>query len=186
MAVEAELTATLRDPNHVRAKLAQRADVQRATYSDTYFDRPDHGMDADGYELRVRVVTTDDDRHVLLTYKEPPVDGGQGSKPEHETTAADPDVLRTIFEGLGLVELIAFEKHCENYAFTEQGRDLLATVVEIPELDGQTFLELETQAEPEDVEAALQLIRLLLAEFGVTDDDLTSESYTDRVAATRR
>lgn len=186
MPVEAELTATLRDPEHVRAGLSTRATVERATYADVYFDRPDHSMDAEGYELRVRTVTTETDRRVLLTYKEPPVDGGQGSKPEHETTAADPGVLRTIFEGLGLVELIAFEKRCENYRFTERGRDLLATVVEIPELDGQTFIELETIAEPDDVDAALQVVRAVLGELGVTDADLTTESYTDRVAARRR
>lgn len=185
MSVEAELTAVVRDPGHVRAELARRAEAERATYADTYYDRPDHGLDAEGYELRVRVVSTEDDQRVLLTYKQPPVDGGEGSKPEFETTAGDPDVLRTIFEGLGLVELIAFEKKCENFRFAEQGRDLLATVVEIPELDGQVFVELETQAGPDDVEAALRVVRAVLTDLGITDDDLTTESYTNRVAARR-
>jgi hypothetical protein len=39
--------------------------------------------------------------------------------------------------------LVSFEKHCTNYRFRVEGRDLLATVVTVPELDG-TFLELET------------------------------------------
>lgn len=185
MSVEAELTAIVRDPDRVRAELAKRADPEHSVYSDIYFDRPDQSMDAAGYELRIRTITTGDTSRVLVTYKEPPVEGGQGSKPEHETAVGDPYVLHTIFTGLGLVEMIAFEKQCDNYRFIEQGRELLATVVQIPELDGQLFIELETTTEPSDVPAALRVVRAVLAGLGVTDDDLSSESYTDRVAARR-
>lgn len=186
MSVEVELTATLRDPHRVRAELAKRAEREHSVYSDTYFDRPDHSMDAAGYELRVRTITTGNDRRVVLTYKEPPVEGGPGSKPEHETTLANAEVMRTVFTGLGLVELIAFEKHCDNYRFTERDRDILVTVVRIPELDGQTFIEVETTAEPNDVPAALDVVRGVLVDLGIGQQDLTTESYTDRVAAHRR
>jgi adenylate cyclase class 2 len=54
-----------------------------------------------------------------------------------------------------------------------------------PELDGQTFIELETMAEPDDVSAALQVVRDVLAGLGVGEHDLTTESYTDRVATKR-
>lgn len=184
VAVEAELTAVLARPEPVRAELARRATSEVSVYVDTYYDRPDHSLDAAGYELRVRTITTDTATRVVLTYKQPALDGS-GSKPEHETTVADPAVLHTLFTGLGLVELIAFRKHCENYRFTTQGRELLATVVEIPELDGQTFLELETMAEPDDLANALSVVRAVLGELGVTDDELSTESYTDRVAARR-
>lgn len=185
MGVEAELTAVLRDPDRVRAELAQRAEAEPSTYADTYYDRPDHSMDAEGYELRVRTITTGDTRRVVLTYKQPPVQDGQGSKPEHETTVADREVLHTLFTGLGLVVLIAFEKHCTNYRFTEQGRELLATVVRIPELGGQQFIEVETITGPDDVPAALSVVRGVLAGLGVTDADLSTTSYTGRVAARR-
>ncbi|HWD02096.1 MAG TPA: class IV adenylate cyclase [Amycolatopsis sp.] len=185
MTVEAELTALLRDPDAVHAALAARPTPEHSVYADTYYDRPDHRMDADDYELRVRVITTGDTRRVLLTYKEPPVPGTR-SKPEHETTIGDPDVMASVFAGLGLVVLIAFEKRCTNYRFTDQGRDLLATVVQIPELDGRTFLELETMADPDDVPAALDHVRNVLAGLGVTTDDLTTEPYTSQVAAHRR
>jgi adenylate cyclase, class 2 len=184
MAVEAELTAVLARPEHVRAELARRATPETSVYADTYYDRPDHSLDAAGYELRVRTITTGSNTRVVLTYKQPALDSS-GSKPEHETTLADPAVLHTLFTGLGLVELIAFRKHCENYRFTAHGRDLLATVVEIPELDGQTFLELETMADPEDLADALSVVHAVLGELGVTDHELSSESYTDRVAARR-
>lgn len=139
-------------------------------------------MDAAGYELRVRTITTGATTRIVLTYKEPAIDG-TGAKPEHETTVTDADVLRTIFTGLGLVELIMFQKHCDNYRFAAHGRDLVATVVHIPELGGQTFLELEAMAEPNDVPAALAIVHNVLGELGVRDEDLTTESYTDRVAA---
>jgi adenylate cyclase class 2 len=161
--VEAELTAVVRDPDRVRAVLAERARPERSNYTDTYYDRPDHGLDSDGYELRVRTITTGDAARVVLTYKEPSVDADSGSKPEHETEIGSAEVLDTILTGLGLVELISFEKRCENYRFVEREREMLATVVQIPELDGQTFIELETMAEPEDVSTAVQVVRDVLA-----------------------
>ncbi|WP_297542296.1 class IV adenylate cyclase [Amycolatopsis sp.] len=185
MPVEAELTATVRDPEQVRARLADRAAVERSTYADTYYDWPDHSLDAAGFELRARTITTDEDARVVLTYKQPPVDADSRSKPEHETEVADATVLHEVFTGLGLAELISFKKYCENYRFSEQGRDLLATVVEIPELDGQVFIELETMAEPDDVADALGVVRAVLDGLGVTDQDAVTESYTDMVAAHR-
>jgi hypothetical protein len=52
-----------------------------------------------------------------------------------------------------------------NYRFTTHNRELLATLVAIPELDGQTFIELETIAEGDDVKAALQVVRSVLREL---------------------
>jgi adenylate cyclase class 2 len=185
VSVEAELTAVVREPEHVRAKLAERAEAEHCVYADTYYDRPDHSMDRDGYELRVRTITTGNDRRVVLTYKEPPVDEQSRSKPEHETTVADPVVMGTIFDGLGLVELISLEKHCDNYRFIADSRDMLATVVTIPELNGQTFIELETMAERDDLKAALASVRAVLDDLGVTEDDAVTASYTDMVANAR-
>jgi adenylate cyclase class 2 len=72
-----------------------------------------------------------------------------------------------------------------NYRFSSQGRDLLATVVTVPELENQTFIELETIAEPDDVDAALGVVRGVLGELGIESGDLTTEAYTDAVAARR-
>ncbi|WP_370948995.1 class IV adenylate cyclase [Amycolatopsis sp. cg5] len=185
MPIEAELTAVLRDPDAVRAALGARAEVERCTYSDTYYDWPDHRLTEGDYNLRVRTVTTGESTKTLLTFKEPRT-GSRHAKPEHETEAGDAGVLRTIFHGLGLVERIAFRKHCENHRFTDRGHDLLATVAELPDLAGQTFLEVETIVEAEHVAEALAVIRAVLHDLGITDDDLSTESYTRRVAALRR
>jgi adenylate cyclase, class 2 len=184
VAIEAELTAELARPERVRAELDRRAQLEASVYADTYYDRPDRSMDTAGYELRVRTITSDTTTRIVLTYKEPAVHRS-GSKPEHETTVADPAVMHTIFLGLGLVEHIAFRKHCDNYRFTAHGREMLATVVQIPELVGQTFLELETMTEPADVPEALSALHAVLGELGVADEELTTESYTDRVIARR-
>lgn len=186
MPVEAELTAVVRDPDRVRAALAERAAPEHSVYADTYYDRPDHSMDRDGYELRVRTITTGEQRRTVVTYKEPAVDDASRSKPEHETTAEDPQVMGTIFTALGLVELISLEKHCDNYRFTADDRDMLATVVTIPELGDRTFIELETMAERDELQDALAALRTVLDDLGVTEDDAVQQSYTDMVAEHRR
>jgi adenylate cyclase class 2 len=184
--IEAELTAAVRDPDGVRAALAERATVEHSVYADTYFDRPDHSMDSDGYELRIRTITTGEDTRVVVTYKEPPADKASRSKPEHETTVADAAVMRTILTGLGLVELIALEKWCDNYRFTAAGWDILASVVTIPELGGRTFIEVETIADDDTMLDALAAIRDVLDDLGVTESDAVTESYTDMVARARQ
>ena len=62
---------------------------------------------------------------------------------------------------------------------------MLATVVEVPELDGETFVEVETLAAKDDVRVALDIVRHVLAELEVSPDELTTETYTDAVAAHR-
>ena len=71
--------------------------------------------------------------------QEPAADAASGSKPEHETKVADAAVVDEILRALGLEHLVAFEKHCANYRFTAKARDMLATVVTVPEIDG-TFV----------------------------------------------
>jgi adenylate cyclase class 2 len=186
VAVEAELKALAHDPERLHAALSQRTVGERLIYTDRYFDYPDRRWTRRGTELRVRVITKErGPTRALLTLKEPAIDEGSGSKPEHETAIGDTDVLITVLTALGVEPIIAFEKHCVNYRFTSHGRDLLATVVTVPELAGQTFIELETLADPDDVDAALDVVRSVLRELGIEDSDLTNQTYTDAVAAQR-
>jgi adenylate cyclase class 2 len=187
VSVEAEIKAKVRGPERLQAALAGRATGEKSVYADRYFDRPDRQWTRDGHELRVRTVTDEaGGTRTVLTFKEPVVDEATGSKPEHETTAADPDVLVTVLTALDAVEVIAFEKHCTNYRFTAHGRELLATVVTIPELaDGETFLELETIAEPGELDAALAVVRAVLGELSIEPGDYTTELYADAVSLHR-
>ena len=183
--IEAELKAHVRDPAALKTHLDRRAAGETSVYRDTYYDRPGHELTSEGRELRVRVVDTSGVRRAVLTYKEPAADEASRSKPEHETKMADAGVIDLILRALGLDHLVSFEKHCVNYRFSAWGRDMLATVVTVPEIDG-TFVELETMAGEPDMDAALRDVRAVLAEMGIGEEDLTTEQYTDAVMRTRR
>jgi adenylate cyclase, class 2 len=182
--IEAELKARVHDPDTLRARLRRLASEEISLYRDTYYDRPGRELTAQGRELRVRVMETGGVRRALLTYKEPAADAASGSKPKYETKVADAVVVDEILRGLGLEHLVAFEKHCANYRFTAKGRDMLATVVTVPPLDG-TFIELETLAEEADLATALGDVRAVLGELGIGENDLTTEQYTDAVMRAR-
>ncbi|MBF9073691.1 class IV adenylate cyclase [Streptacidiphilus fuscans] len=181
--IEAELKAVVRDPERVAALLDARAEGHPQVYEDTYYDLPDGSLMAGDRELRLRTVHGEHDTRSVLTYKDARVDAS-GSKPEHETRVDEPNAVHAMLAGLGYVRAIAFSKRCRNYEFEHAGRRMLATLVQVPELDG-TFLELETLVEQEQLGPALDDVRAVLASFGIAEKDLTTELYTDAVAARR-
>lgn len=186
MAIEAELKAKVQDPEAVMARLEEAYGPGRAeVYKDTYYDLPAGTLSSHDQELRIRTVHSATNTRTVLTYKGARVDEASGSKPEYETQVADADAAHAIVRGLGYVPTIAFEKRCRNYSFEADGRELLATLVRVPEIDG-TFIELETLAKStEDLSAALGTVRTILARLGIDEDDLTTEQYTDAVATAR-
>ncbi|MEV7929950.1 class IV adenylate cyclase [Kitasatospora sp. NPDC088779] len=187
MAIEAELKAVVRDPEGVREQLEARHGAGRAeVYRDTYYDAPDGSLMGTDRELRIRTVHSPDDTRTVLTYKGARVDEASGAKPESETKVEDADAAHEIMRGLGFTPRIAFEKRCRNYGFQRDGRRLLATLVRVPELDDATFIEVEATAATEaDLAPALALVRAVLAELGIRKVDLTTDLYTDTVAAAR-
>lgn len=142
-------------------------------------------LDRGGRELRLRSVETGGVARHLLTFKEAAVDEASGSKPEHETTVGNPAAVDHLIRALGYAPLIELTKECENYRLTDAGREFLATVVRVPELEG-TFFEAETMADEADVNQALGAVRRLLKDLGVADSELTTELYTDAVRVARR
>ncbi|MGW2253424.1 class IV adenylate cyclase [Kitasatospora sp. NPDC001660] len=186
MAIEAELKAVVRDPEGVLKQLEDQHGAGRAeVYLDTYYDAPDGSLMGGDREVRIRTVHSPDDTRTVLTYKGARIDEASGSKPEAETRVEDADAAHEILRGLGYVPRIAFEKRCRNYGFGRNGRRLLATLVRVPELDA-TFIEVETAAATEsDLGPALAVVRAVLTDLGIGEDDLTTESYTDAVAAVR-
>lgn len=182
--IEAELKARVRDPDQVRERLGELAAGESSIYRDTYYDWPARQLSAGRQELRLRLVEAAGRRQSLLTYKDPAVDSASDSKPEYETEVAIPSVIDVALRGLGLIPLVAFEKYCTNYRFTARGRDILATVVQVPELDG-TFLEIETMTDEDGTKAALADVRAVMYQLGIREDDLTTEQYTDAVLKAR-
>jgi len=182
--IEAELKARVHPPEAVIRQLDERASARIEVYRDTYYDRPDGSLAKADQELRVRTVRGVDGTRTVLTFKDAAVDDASRSKPEHETRVEDAEAAHAILGGLGYVEVIAFEKHCRNYEFEARGRQLLATLVRVPEIDG-TFLEVETLVDEDGVSGALDDIHSVLIELGIGTEDLTRETYTGAVAAQR-
>jgi adenylate cyclase class 2 len=112
------------------------------------------------------------------------VDDVSGSKPEYERRVEDPEAVHAMLRGLGYVSAIVFEKRCRNYDFTAAGRRMPTMLVRVPEIDG-TFVEVETIVDEDDVRVALEDVRAVLADLGIGEEDLTTELYTDAVAARR-
>ncbi|MEY9930146.1 adenylate cyclase class 2 [Catenulispora sp. GP43] len=186
MPIEAELKARVRDVPALLAALDRRAEREMVVCHDRYFDSPDGTFASAGHELRIRTVETDAGVRNLLTFRKSGADAASGSRPEYETTVGDADVAESIVLGLGYRPMVALWKQCSNYRWRQGGRDLLATVVTVPEIEG-TFVELETVAEADgDLSAALDAARATLVELGIADHDLTTELYTDAVAAAMR
>ncbi|MET8506302.1 class IV adenylate cyclase [Streptomyces sp. NPDC004787] len=183
--IEAELKARVHAPEEILRRLDERAAGVPEVYQDTYYDTPDNVLEARGAELRIRTVHGPSDTRTVLTYKGTAVDEASGSKPEAETRVEDAEAAHAIVRGLGYVPVIAFEKRCRNYAFTARGREMLATLVRVPEVDG-TFLEVETLVADDQVRAALEDIRSLLTGLGIGEEDLTRELYTDAVRSRRQ
>lgn len=183
--VEVELKARVGAVDHVRAELERLAPGVDETYHDTYYDLSDEALTARDQELRVRTVTNDAGSRSLLTFKTAPVEETSGSRPEHETELADPGVVDTVLKALGAVELISFRKLCRNHRFEAEGREVLATLVAVPEIEG-TYLEVETLAPADEVDAGLSTIRTILARLGISEGDLTTETYTGAVTAARQ
>lgn len=154
-------------------------------YQDTYYDEQSGSLDARDQELRVRTIHGPASTRSVLTYKGSRVDSESGSKPEHETRVDNPEAVHAMLRGLGYVPAIAFQKQCRNYEFTTRGRSMLATLVQVPEVEG-TFLEVETMVpKEEELSSALDDVRSVMSELGIGVDDFTTELYTDAVAARR-
>ncbi|GAA2004323.1 class IV adenylate cyclase [Catenulispora subtropica] len=185
MAIEAELKARVTDPETVLRILAAIAPGTSAIYQDQYFDSTDGSFTASGRELRIRTVDSTEAVRHILTFKAPAVDAESGSKPEYETLVADPDATAAILLALGYRALVSFSKHCANHRMQRAGRDMLATVVTVPEIDG-TFLEVETLTDDaSDVPAALAAVHAVMTEVGIAPADFTTELYTEAVLRAR-
>ncbi|MFI6364386.1 class IV adenylate cyclase [Nocardia sp. NPDC050630] len=183
--IEAEYKARLSNPEAVRERLRSFAAADEVCYEDAYFDTADRSLNEADRELRLRTITAvGGAQQHLLTFKDAAVEESTRSKPEYETHVSDRKAMADIVARLGYGPFIAFTKQCENFRFKSAGRDIVATVVTVPEVDG-TFLELETQVEDDDVLDALRDLRSVLAELGVSPDELTTELYTDVVAKSR-
>jgi adenylate cyclase class 2 len=184
LTVEAGLKARIRHLKHVHAQLEKRATGRAQVCLDAYYDTADHALSGSGRELRVRTVHSAEGTRSLLTFKDARVYDASGSKREQETRVEDARPVHALLKGLGYVPFVEFKKRCRSYDFEARGRRMLATLVQVPEINGQ-FIELETIVDGDQLHDALADVRAVLGELGIEDGDLTTEQYTDAVAALR-
>jgi adenylate cyclase, class 2 len=184
MPIEVELKARLTDPDITVGRLRERAGGETSTYQDTYYDWPDRRLEEAGrQELRLRIIETDTDARCVWTFKGAMLDAA--STPEYETAVADAEAARAILTALGLEPIISYTKLCENFRFSFNGSQIVATVVRVPEIEG-VYLETETLVpDSEDTSAARDTILGLLTELGLSEGDLEPTFYIDLVRADR-
>jgi adenylate cyclase class 2 len=115
----------------------------------TIFDTPEGGLAKHGQLLRIRTETAGGSKRMVLTFKQPAVEGvdeGGGRfkvREETETELTDSAALTRIFEGLGLRGWFSYEKYRTTWklgAKEKWARDLL---IEVDETPVGTYVELE-------------------------------------------
>lgn len=180
MSIEVELKARLTDPDTTVNRLRERAAGETSTYHDTYYDWPDRRLEGAGrQELRLRVIETHAEARCLWTFKGAMLNAA--STPEYETDVADAGAAAAILTALGLEPIITYTKQCENFRFAFDGRQIIATVVTVPEIHG-VYLETETLVpDNEDTAAARATILGVLADLGLSESDLEPTFYIDLV-----
>jgi adenylate cyclase, class 2 len=174
MAKETEIKLAVRDIKAFERKLKKlggklvKAGNGRVHELNVIFDTPDGGLAKHGQLLRIRTESVqsvgkkETPRRVMLTFKQPAVraldDDGSRFKIREETEVevADAEMLRKIFEGLGLRGWFSYEKYRTTWklgAATRWAKDLL---IELDETPAGVFVELE--GSPEAIDKAAEAL----------------------------
>lgn len=159
------------------------SNIEEAEYSDTYFDFKEHGLFSLDRELRVRKIKSKNGKlKTLLTYKDSPIDSVSKSKPEYEVEVSDYKTITHIIKSLGLVVDIAFKKNCKNYSVFYKDQRITATVVTIPELGNQCFIEVETLIKNKrEFNSTMSTLKTFLKKLKIPKSNITAEYYADAV-----
>jgi adenylate cyclase class 2 len=152
--------------------------------SDRYYAHPARDFAATDEALRIRSVG---DAHAV-TYKGPKIDRESKTREEIEIALGggptSAEQMGKMLERLGFrtVWTVVKSRTLAEVAF--QGRQVEIALDEVTGA-GQ-FVELETQAEAADLEAAKECIRQLAAELGLSEADQERRSYLELVIESSR
>jgi len=145
--------------------------VDAVGQTDVYYDAPHRDFAATDEALRIRQeVSLDeaegreagfdwslDEGTTMVTYKGPLVDDSSKTREEFETAVADRGAMEGILDGLGFEPAATVRKRRHRFA-------LSGYTVTLDEVDGLgEFVEVETEVEADDIEAARE------GAFGVLD-----------------
>jgi len=185
MAAEIEIKLRIAEPKRflkALAKVGAKAASGRVHEMNLIFDTPDGGLAKHGQLLRIRTETpaagkgtknsgkskakADGERY-LLTFKSPPEQMAIGPvapvgdrrhkvREELETVLVDAEMVKRIFEGLGLRGWFRYEKYRTPYKFAAREKWAKDLVIDYDETPIGTYVELEGPPDAID-EAARRL-----------------------------
>lgn len=163
------------DHDRVRERLAGHGatDRGRRTQRDTYYNAPARDFAETDEALRVRHETADGDRRAKLTYKGPLVGPTSKTREEHETGIEDGEVIEAILESLGFVRVAVVEKDRERFSLGEC-LVVLDSVAGLGE-----FVEVETDAHEEEIDAAREEVAGMIESLGLDPDAEIRTSYLE-------
>jgi adenylate cyclase class 2 len=160
MALEREIKLRFATADDARTRIIALGAVPlrgRRLQDDALLDTADESLRRRQSVLRVR----NDGGRSFLTFKGPPLPGAMKLREEHETMAADGDVLLTILKSLGLRVWFRYQKFREEFAAGN-------VVIAIDETPVGVFVEIE--GDEADIQGTARAL-------GRTPDDYITESY---------
>jgi len=159
---------------------AGAAFVDSVVQADTYYDAPHREFAETDEALRVRrerglhtgdAGAGDGAETTKITYKGPLLEAESKSREEHETAVADGEAVAGIFDGLGFEPAATVRKERAYYR-------LDGYTVTLDSVDGLgEFVEVETETDDGDIEAAREGARAVLGDLGLDPDGQIRTSY---------
>ena len=158
--VEREVKLRFRSPEEARAAILAAGATplrSRRLQEDALLDTEDEALRRQQCVLRIRT----EPGKSLLTFKGPVQPGTMKVREEYETVIGDGEILRRVFEQLGLHVSFRYEKYREEYAAED-------VTIALDETPVGTFVEIEGSEEG---------IHLMTQPLGRTPDDFILDSY---------
>lgn len=168
MAVEREAKMQVRDHAPVRARLAELGAQRQssALETDSFYDTEDRRLLAAGEGLRIRrarSLEAGDGQASRVTFKGARQSGLLKTREELEISVSDADAMELVFERIGFVRVLRFEKRRETFML--DGCEI--ALDEVPRLG--RFVEIEGPGE--------QAVMALREKLGLAEAPLLTSSY---------
>ncbi|MBU0717510.1 MAG: class IV adenylate cyclase [Planctomycetes bacterium] len=119
--IELKLRVESHEPVREKLRAAEATFVRRALERNLIFDRPDGSLRRQGVGLRVRSLDIEgekqgpDETHPTLTVKGPRLPGPMKAREEREVAISDAQTAARMFEMLGFVCILSYEKRRETW-----------------------------------------------------------------------
>lgn len=115
--IEAKFRVDAHEPIRQRLQACSAQDCGVVIEQNRIYDRPDGSLRRSGCGLRVRACfdLSDSLKSATMTFKGPVVPGAFKTREEIETSLADPQAATELFERIGFIPVLIFEKKRESW-----------------------------------------------------------------------